>query len=240
MLVVLDDAQWLDRASPEAVSFAARRLEGEPVTPLVAARSCGDLPGVDHRLSTLTLGALDDAGAGRLLDLQPMSPSGPTKTRIPDQAARDPPALVELTRSAATQGAATSPLAAGPLPLADHLERLFAARLTGLPARTRRGLLLAAMDSVGSATAVPAVLAEADDGAWLPAEQAGLVREPIRTSDSDTRWSGPPFITPRPSTIGARLTARSPNCRGTNRTGVPGTWLPPVRDRTPPCRPGWS
>lgn len=175
VLVVLDDAQWLDRASLDALSFAARRLEGEPVTILVAARSGGDWPGVDHRLATLTLGALDDAAAGRLVDLQPMSPSGPTRTRILDQAAGNPLALVELTRSATTQGAAT--LAAGPLPLADHVERLFAARLTGLPARTRRGLLLlAAMDSVDSATAVPAVLAEADDGAWLPAEQAGLVR----------------------------------------------------------------
>ncbi|WP_328580764.1 AAA family ATPase [Streptomyces sp. NBC_00370] len=180
VLVILDDAQWVDRASLDVLSFAARRLEGEPVTTLVAARSGHVLPGVDRHVPTLTLGRLDDAAANRLLDQQPKIPkipTGRTRARILDQADGNPLALVELTRSAITHNTATALPSTGPLPLADHLERIFAARLTGLPERTTRHLLLlAAMDSVDAAIVASAGLAPADDGVWLPAEQAGLVR----------------------------------------------------------------
>lgn len=191
VLVVLDDAQWCDRASLDALSFAARRLEGEPVTMLIGARADDQLPGFDRRLPTLALGPLDTTAAARLLDLQPQRPTGRTRQRILDQAGGNPLALVELTRAAtasdATAPATTAPATtapdaaglppAGPLPLTARLERIFAARLTGLPATTTRALLLlAAMDSVDSAPAVPAGLPRADDEAWPPAEQAGLVR----------------------------------------------------------------
>ncbi|WP_405802984.1 AAA family ATPase [Streptomyces sp. NBC_01187] len=203
VLVVLDDAQWCDSASLDALSFAARRLEGEPVTMLIGVRG-GDHPprpeGPDGpgRLSrfgrhvpTLTLGPLDHSVANRLLDLQPKSPTGRTRTRILDQAEGNPLALAELTRAATedaagheavhgtVQGATAHSTATrvGPLPLTAHLERLFAARLHALPAATTRALLLlAAMDSTDAALAVAAGLPDAEDDAWLPAEQAGLVR----------------------------------------------------------------
>ncbi|MFI7127919.1 AAA family ATPase [Nonomuraea sp. NPDC050153] len=176
VLVALDDAQWFDRASLDALSFAARRLAGEPVTMLVAARGVDQLPGFDRHVPTLALGPLDDAAANRLLDLQPKSPTGRTRTRILDQAGGNPLALVELARAATAQDAVTGLPPAGPLHLTDHLERIFAARLDGLPAATRRALvLLAAMDSVDSTIAVPAGLTNAEDDAWPPAEQAGLV-----------------------------------------------------------------
>ncbi|MEU0811141.1 AAA family ATPase [Streptomyces sp. NPDC005970] len=177
VLVALDDAQWFDRASLDALSFVARRLEGEPVTMLIGARDGDHLPGFDRHVPTLTLGPLDYAAANRLLDLQPTSPTGHTRTRILDQAGGNPLALVELARAATAHDAATRPPSAGPLPLTDRLERIFAARLAGLPAATTRALLLlAAMDSVDSSTSASAGLPNAEDGAWLPAEQAGLVR----------------------------------------------------------------
>ncbi|GGM06346.1 transcriptional regulator [Streptomyces fumigatiscleroticus] len=177
VLVVLDDAQWFDRASLKALSFAARRLEGEPVTLLTAAREGDRLAGFDRHMPTLVLGPLDNAAANRLLDRQPESPTGRTRTRILDQAGGNPLALVELARAATAQDAATGLPSAGPLPLTDHLERIFAARLDGLPADTTRALLLlAAMDSVDSPIAVSAGLPNVEDDAWLPAEQAGLVR----------------------------------------------------------------
>lgn len=177
VLVALDDAQWFDRASLDALAFAARRLEGEPVTMLVAARGGDQLAGFDRHVPTLTLGPLDDAAANRLLDLRPKSPAGHTRTRILDQAGGNPLALVELARAATAQDAATSTPSAGPLPLTDHLERIFAARLNGLPTATTRALLLlAAMDSVDSPIAFAAGLPAAEDDAWPLAEQAGLVR----------------------------------------------------------------
>lgn len=177
VLVVLDDAQWFDRASLDVLSFVARRLEGEPVTMLIGARGGDHLPGFDRHLPMLTLEPLDNAAAHQLLDLQPKSPTGHTRSRILDQAGGNPLALVELTRTASAQDTAAPLPTAGPLPLTDHLERIFAARLNILPAPTLRALLLlAAMDSADSAIAVSARLPRAEDAAWLPAEQAGLVR----------------------------------------------------------------
>ncbi|QQZ18485.1 helix-turn-helix transcriptional regulator [Rhodococcus sp. 21391] len=177
VLVVLDDAQWCDRASLDVLSFAARRLAGEPVTILVGARSGDPVPGFDRHVPTLTLEPLDDAAAGRLLDLQPTSPTGHTRTRILEQAGGNPLALVELARAASAHDTAAPPPSAGPLPLTDHLERIFAARLNGLPAPTAEALLLlAAMDSADSEIAAAVGLPASRDAAWLPAEQAGLVR----------------------------------------------------------------
>lgn len=188
VLVVLDDAQWFDRASLDALSFAARRLEGEPVTMLIGARGGDHLPGFDRHVPMLTLGPLDKVAADRLLDLQPKSPTGHTRARILDQAGGNPLALVELTRAATAHDAAARLPSAGPLPLTDHLERIFAARLNGLPASTTRALLLlAAMDSVDSAIAVSAGLSRAEDEVWLPAEQAVLVRRTGR----DVRFRHP-------------------------------------------------
>ncbi|MFF7981537.1 AAA family ATPase [Streptomyces sp. NPDC007901] len=188
VVVVLDDAQWFDRASLDALSFAARRLAGEPVTMLIAARVGDHLPGFDRQVPTLTLGPLDDAAAGQLLDLQPQHPTGRMRTQILDEADGNPLALTELTRAVTAREAAAGQPSTGPLPLTDHLERIFAARLNGLPASTIRALLLlAAMDTVDSAIAVPAVLPNAEDDAWPPAEQAGLVRRIGR----DLRFSHP-------------------------------------------------
>jgi DNA-binding CsgD family transcriptional regulator len=176
-LVVLDDAQWLDRASLNALSFAARRLEDEPVTMLIGARGEGHLPGFDRHVPVLTLGPLDNAAANRLLNAQPGNPAGQRRSRILDQAGGNPLALVELAKTASAQETAAGLSSAGPLPLTDHLKRIFTDRLNGLPAATTRALLfLAAMDGADSAIAVPAGLPHAEDAAWLPAERAGLVR----------------------------------------------------------------
>jgi predicted ATPase len=64
LLCVVDDAQWLDRASAQALGFVARRLLAEPVAVLVAAREAteafADLP-------ELVIEGLDDAAARKLL-----------------------------------------------------------------------------------------------------------------------------------------------------------------------------
>src|SRR6202790_1279949 len=50
LLCVIDDAQWLDRASAQALTFVARRLLAEPVALVFAAREPGEeyrgLPGL--------------------------------------------------------------------------------------------------------------------------------------------------------------------------------------------------
>ena len=188
VLVVLDDAQWCDRASLDVLSFAARRLVGEPVTILIGARSGDHVPGFDRHVPTLTLEPLDNATAGRLLDLQQTSPTSHTRRRILEQAAGNPLALVELMRAASSDDTAAPSPSAGPLPLTDHLERIFAIRLSGLPTPTAEALLLlAAMDSADSAIAAAIGLPAPRDAAWQPAEQAGLVRR----TGNDVRFRHP-------------------------------------------------
>ncbi|MFD7662588.1 AAA family ATPase [Streptomyces sp. NPDC059788] len=185
VIVVLDDAQWCDRASLDALSFAARRLAGEPVTMLLGTRTGDHPPGFGRHVPTLTLGPLDAAAARRLLDLQPYGTTGRTRQSVLDQADGNPLALIELARAAAASG---EPPSMGPLPLTDHLERIFAARLHGLPAPTSRALLLlAATDGADSTGTAAAGLPHAEDGAWQPAEEAGLV---LRTG-RDIRFRHP-------------------------------------------------
>lgn len=175
LLVVVDDAQWIDHAALDVLSFVARRLDSEPITLLVGVRAAAALPGFDKGYERLEIGPLDSAAANRLLDRQPTPPTGRTRVRILQESAGNPLALVELARAAATRQSDGSSVE-GPLPVTDRLERLFAAHAKSVPEATRRVLmLLAAADAADVPTAARG-LPEAFDAAWAPAEQNGLVR----------------------------------------------------------------
>ncbi|MEV6110175.1 AAA family ATPase [Streptomyces sp. NPDC051940] len=179
LCLVVDDAHWLDDGSLDTLAFVARRLADEPIRVLAAART-GAVP---DRLAApavrMDVPPLADDPAGLLLDRQPQPPAGELRERILRQAAGSPLALVELARSTAGLGDAPPDGAAGNLPLSARLEQVFAARLTGLPAATRRVLLLVA--AAGDAD-LPAALTAAgalpggEAAPWGPAEDAGLVR----------------------------------------------------------------
>ncbi|WP_086828550.1 LuxR family transcriptional regulator [Allokutzneria sp. NRRL B-24872] len=157
LLVVVDDAQWLDRGSLDALTFLARRVEDEPLAVLVGTRDGTVFPGFDH----LDLAPLDRTASNRLLDAQPQVPQGRARTRILDQAAGNPLALVELAR---TDGADQDVL-----PLTDRLERIFAAHLDELPDATRDALLLVAVDTAD-------LLGARYAADLAPAELAGLIK----------------------------------------------------------------
>jgi len=64
LLCVIDDAQWLDRASAQVMGFVARRLFAEQVALVVATRE----PGGEFRgLPELAVGGLGDGAARELL-----------------------------------------------------------------------------------------------------------------------------------------------------------------------------
>ncbi|SFJ45018.1 regulatory protein, luxR family [Amycolatopsis sacchari] len=175
LCVVVDDAQWLDRASLDVLSFVARRLEGEPVTLLVAARDGEPLPGLDQFAPRIVLEPLDAGAATRVLAAQPVTLTAWARQQVLDQAAGNPLALRELARAAAADPAVLDP-APGPFPVGDRLEGLFGAHLDALPEATRQALLLlAAADAADPARYVSAVL-PATDEVWLPARRAALVR----------------------------------------------------------------
>lgn len=173
LLVAADDAQWLDRASLDALAFAARRLESEQLVLLAGAR--GNVPpaGFERDLPQLLLRPLTGPDAGLLLDAQPRSPHGRLREQVLAQAVGNPLALIELARVIAADPDAGRRWTAEPLPLTGRLTAIMAAQYVTLPPAARSALLLAAAaDSPDLTTAVPGLSADA----LAPAEAAGLIR----------------------------------------------------------------
>ncbi|WP_167535763.1 helix-turn-helix transcriptional regulator [Streptomyces vinaceus] len=180
LLLAVDDAQWLDRGSCQVLGFLARRLDGESIGLIVAAR--GSRPDwLDPAVPELVVPPLPPADAEKLLAAQPDAPVGPARRHLLDTAAGNPLALVELARSSARDGLLP---VIGPLPVTDLLERTFAAQLGELPAATRAALVVAAAAEGAALADVLAALPSGPDmDVWLPAEHAGLVRlQPDRIS----------------------------------------------------------
>ncbi|GAA4943208.1 hypothetical protein GCM10023238_06370 [Streptomyces heliomycini] len=78
VLCLVDDAQWLDRASAEALLFAARRLDAEGTALIITARTGFDAPGLAH----LPLTGLDAPAAAGLLAEHAATLSPPDRYRI--------------------------------------------------------------------------------------------------------------------------------------------------------------
>src|SRR6476661_9388574 len=76
VLVVADDAHWLDRSSLDVLALTASRLDAERVVVLLGARGQVAPPGFDRGFPELNLGPLSAADAGRLLGAQPVPPRG--------------------------------------------------------------------------------------------------------------------------------------------------------------------
>jgi DNA-binding CsgD family transcriptional regulator len=147
LVCVVDDEQWLDRASAQVLGFVARRLVAESVGLVFAARVPSDeLAG----LPELVVEGLRESDARALLDAVL---TGPLDVRVRDRLVAEtrgnPLALLELPRGvtpAELAGGFALPDAA---PLTGWIEESFRRRLDALPADTRVLLLVAAADPVG-------------------------------------------------------------------------------------------
>jgi DNA-binding CsgD family transcriptional regulator len=147
LICLVDDEQWLDRASAQALAFVARRLGDESVGLIFAAREATEelsgLPGLD-------LEGLDAVDALTLLDSALTAPLDP---RIRDQLVTEthgnPLALLELPRGVTPAELAGGFALPGVMPLEGCIEDSFLRRLDALPPATKRLLQLAAADPVG-------------------------------------------------------------------------------------------
>ncbi len=180
VLVVADDAHWLDQATRDALTFVARRLEFEPVLLVAAIRDGYETPLREAGLPSVALGALDPPTAAALLDSRsPGLPAG-VRERFLREAAGNPLALVELPIAHGRLGGedAGDVRDAGWLPLTTRLEQAFAARALELPVLTRTALLVAALNDgplVSEVLAAGAVLADpAVDQAAAPSPPVAL------------------------------------------------------------------
>ncbi|SCL72744.1 regulatory protein, luxR family [Micromonospora citrea] len=173
LLCLVDDAQWLDRASRDALLFAARRLHAEGVVMIFAARDGeGSFP--TQGLPELRLRGLAPEAAAALLDRHPLAPA--VRYRLLAEAGGNPLALLELPVALAAEGGvAFSP---GALPLTSRLQLAFHGQVSRLPEACQSLLLAAAADEAGELAVI--LSAGAALGAAVedlsPAERAGLVR----------------------------------------------------------------
>jgi DNA-binding CsgD family transcriptional regulator len=163
LLCVVDDAQWLDRASAQALAFVARRLDAESVAFVFAIREVGDeseLPG----LPDITVRGLTDADARALLESAThVQLDERVRNRIVAETRGNPLALLELPRAMTPAELAGGYAVPEAMPMASRIEQGFQRRLESLPPETRRLLLTAAAEPVGDATLV-----------WRAAERLGI------------------------------------------------------------------
>jgi DNA-binding CsgD family transcriptional regulator len=147
LLCVVDDAQWLDRASARALAFIARRLLADRIALLLAARERSEPLG---GFPEVHIGPLGRRDARTLLEsVLPTRVDDRVLERIVTETNGNPLALLELPR-----GMTPSQLAGGfglpaAVPLSATLEEHFTRRLTNLSPDARRLLLLAAADPTG-------------------------------------------------------------------------------------------
>ncbi len=148
VLAVLDDVNWLDRASASVLAHVARRVGGTRIALIATMRTGERTPFERGGLDTYELEALSDAEAGALLQARFPSLTVQTRGRLLAEARGNPLALLELPIASIKRGA-TSGVLPRVLPLTERLERLFASRIDHLPASTRDVLLLAVLDGTG-------------------------------------------------------------------------------------------
>ena len=179
LVCLVDDAQWQDRASAQALAFVARRLQAESVALVFAVREpAEELAG----LPELVVEGLDDEAARALLR---SAIRGRLDERVRDRIVAEtrgnPLALLELP-----QGLTVAELAGGfglpDLLLATRIEQSFLRRLASLPDATRRLLVVAAAEPVGDVSLLwrAAGRLGLGAGAAAAAEGAGLVELGVR------------------------------------------------------------
>ena len=215
MLCVVDDAQWLDRASAQALAFVARRLRAEAVALVFAEREPSrELAG----LPELVVAGLADDDARALLE---SVVTGPLDERVRDRIVAEtrgnPLALIELPH-----GLTHAELAGGfglptGSPLSGRIEESFRRRLSRLPPTSRELLLVAAAEPVGD----PLTVWRAAEllGVGAQAAGPGVARRPRRVRRA--RAIPPPAraIGRLPVVVAGRPPARAPRARRGDRPG---------------------
>ena len=177
LLCLIDDAQWLDDASADALLFAARRLEAEGIVMLFAARE-GELRRFERPgLPELRLGGLEPAAAGVLLDRQAGAAlSSDIRDRLVAETGGNPLALLELSPALSEAQLSGVEALHAPIPVSTRVERAFLARVHRMPPETQTLLLVAAADNSGELATVLRAAAHLGvaAAAFDPAQQAGL------------------------------------------------------------------
>jgi hypothetical protein len=171
VLCVVDDAQWLDRATARALAFVARRLDAEAVGIVFAVREpMEQFAG----LPELVVSGLAPEDARDLLGTAPDAPVDQAlRERFIAETGGNPLALLELSAGLAAAEGQDESGRHDSRGLWVRLEESFQRRVEGLSAGARMLLLIAAAEPVGD----PVLLWRAADLLGVPWEAAALLEE---------------------------------------------------------------
>ena len=170
VLVVVDDAQWVDEETAQCLGFVARRVRTDPVALLVAAHEDPDA-GPWEGLASMQITGLADDDARRLVDAVTPDADESLRRRTVEIATGNPLALRELPTLNQEK------VLPGAIPVGPRLRRAFCARADTLKPATRALLLLAAAEERGDRHLVQRAGAGwgVDGSAWEEALRSGLL-----------------------------------------------------------------
>ena len=177
LLCLVDDAQWLDSASAQILTFVSRRLLAESIAMVFAVREPAEARHLEGLPQLPVLGLDESAAHALLVKVLPGRIDARVRDQIVAEARGNPLALLELPRGMSAvdlAGGFEVPTAAD---IPGRLENHYLARIEALPEATQRLLLLAAADPVGDAALVWRAGRRfgIEAGALAPAEDAELL-----------------------------------------------------------------
>ena len=175
VLVVVDDAHWLDAPSREALLFAGRRLGSEGVLMLLGMRDREWISAAG--LGTLELHGLSAGDAVALVERTGTPVDVAVRNRIVTETRGNPLAILEAVATLTDAELLGKAPITHPLAVGASLERAFAQRLDSLPQDTQDALLIAAASDTGSAGEIARALTQAglSPDALEPAERDGVI-----------------------------------------------------------------
>ena len=182
LVCLVDDVQWLDRASAQTLAFVARRLLAESIAMVFAVREPADVNELSGLPEMVVSGLADGDARSLLASAMPGRLDERVRDQIVAETRGNPLALLELPR-----GLTPVELAGGfglpeARPLASRVEETFVQRVRGLPGETQRLLLVAAAEPAGDVSLLWRAAGQLGvrGDAGRPAEEAGLIELGIR------------------------------------------------------------
>jgi hypothetical protein len=228
MVCVIDDAQWLDKASIHALTFVARRLLADRIGMIFCVRDQKTVDDIDFAgLPELRLRPLADREALTLLATRAGSLDPHVARRIVEVACGNPLAVTEFARQLTPEELSGDHLAADELPLGRRIEAQYLRQIRGLPAAAQTTLLLAAAEPSGD----PELL-------WSASVRLGI----DRTARDDIEAALGDLVTFRPDVVFRHALVRSAVYGGasaTRRRDVHQALAATLDDSTDPDRRSW-
>jgi DNA-binding CsgD family transcriptional regulator len=175
LAIFVDDAQWVDSSTADALTFAARRFVADPIAMVIGVRQDEPSPFVGSDNPSVVLAGLDEVSAIELLgpDVDPG-----VVGQLVDATSGNPLALQNAVRELSEDQRAGRRGLGGPVPVGDALAEAFARRAADLDQATRLVMLLAAAEpqpELGIVTAAATQLGVDAEATIRRATSSGLI-----------------------------------------------------------------